>query len=188
MSTGTKIAVYISLGPDEAWTSIPNLVGLTVDQARHLLEINNLRVGDITEEAAEEPAGTIIAQDPDSGGVQVEGTAINIIVSTGAGGEFKRIAIPVELPVDVDRLVTFQAYQDGELVQEESLNPSEVGTWRPWFTRETEEVFIEVFMDGKSYKQYELNFDTRLFQEVAGGAGLPGGSDNRQLERPRDNH
>ncbi|MGI6403874.1 MAG: Stk1 family PASTA domain-containing Ser/Thr kinase [Oscillospiraceae bacterium] len=185
VNAGTKIFVYISLGPDEAWTTVPNLVGLTVDQARHLLEINNLRVGDVTEEVALEPAGTIIAQDPDSGSVQIEGTAINVIVSTGAGGDFKRIAIPVELPADVDQLVTFQAYQDGKLVQEETLNPSEVGTWRPWFTGETEEVYIEVFMDGSPYKQYELNFDTRLFQDVTGGVEL---SRNRWLERPRDNH
>jgi len=184
VNAGTKVYVYVSLGPDEAWTTVPNLVGLTVDQARHLLEINNLRMGDVTEEPALEPAGTIVAQDPDSGSVQIEGTAINVIVSTGAGGEFKRIAIPVELPADVDELVTFQAYQDGKLVQEETLNPSQVGTWKPWFTGETEEVYIEVYMNGKPYKQYELNFETRTYQDVTGGADLPG---NRGMVRPRDN-
>lgn len=165
--SGQTVYVHVSLGPDVVWRNVPDVTGMDIDRARQMLELFNLRVGNVTEQQSDEPAGTVIAQDPADGSIHAEGTAVNLVVSRG--GDFRRVAISVELP-NINDYATLQAFQDGLLVQEEVLNPAQVGTWRPFFTGTNEVVFIEIRIDGVRHRQYELDFfpDPPTFHEVGG--------------------
>jgi len=63
--------------------TVPNLDGLTVEQAEASLSAFDLRLGAITPEVSERPNGTVIAQQPSAGESLEQGQAVNITISAG---------------------------------------------------------------------------------------------------------
>lgn len=63
--------------------TVPNLDGLTIEQAQETLAEFELRLGAQTPEISERPAGTIIAQQPAPGEALEQGQAVNVTISTG---------------------------------------------------------------------------------------------------------
>jgi beta-lactam-binding protein with PASTA domain/predicted Ser/Thr protein kinase len=63
--------------------TVPNLDGLTVEQAEASLNAFDLRLGAITPEVSERPNGTVIAQQPSAGESLEQGQAVNITISAG---------------------------------------------------------------------------------------------------------
>ncbi|MDO9484824.1 MAG: Stk1 family PASTA domain-containing Ser/Thr kinase [Actinomycetota bacterium] len=63
--------------------TVPNLEGLTVENAQSLLRSSNLILGGQTTEVSDRPDGRIIAQLPASGESLEEGQAVNVTVSSG---------------------------------------------------------------------------------------------------------
>ena len=163
---GDVVHIYVSLGPNAAPPrSVPDLRGMTLDRARQMLELHNLRVGNVTYEPSDEPADIVIAQNPFEGTMQPEGTAIDLVVSRGS--DLTRVSIGVELPA-FDGDVLIQAFAESVLVVEETLNPAEVGTWRPFFAGTDEIVTIDIFINRQAYRQFHLDFspDPPTFQQV----------------------
>jgi membrane peptidoglycan carboxypeptidase len=64
-------------------TTVPDVLGQTVDAARPIIENALLRVGDVTERDSEQPAGTIIEQNPGANASVTRGTPVGLVVSTG---------------------------------------------------------------------------------------------------------
>lgn len=62
---------------------VPNLDGLTVEQAQKSLDKVNLQLGAQTAELSERPQGTIIAQQPGAGEMLEQGQGVNVTVSSG---------------------------------------------------------------------------------------------------------
>lgn len=82
VTKGTTVTVLVSSGPSAI--PMPNIDGMTEDQARTALENAGLSLGTITsQDSATAPAGTIIKSDPPSGSQVAPGTSINIVVSSG---------------------------------------------------------------------------------------------------------
>jgi len=121
---GTAVDLVISLGPPE--TEVPNLQGLTCEQAQAELAQNNLE-GRCVDRADDAPAGSVIATNPRFGERVEFGTTVRIIVSTGpqelpdvtgrteeeavrilreAGFEDVRIVEDTTTPVEEDRVGT----------------------------------------------------------------------------------
>ena len=167
--TGETVAIHVSLGPDIVWRSVPDIRGMSIEQAQQMLEFSNLRLGDVVfQDSAESPPNTVLAQEPMDGTMQAEGTAINLVVSRAV--ELRRVAIPVDLPETMNEFVTIQALQDGVLVQEDVLNPAAVGVWRPIFEGADAVVAVEIRINGNMYRQYNLDFSSNppTFQQTAG--------------------
>jgi len=161
LSAGDTVEVWVSMGPEETLVNVPNVEGYKLDDARTRLDLSKLRVGNVTyAQDSDYPADTIISQDPAAGTLQLEGTSINLVVSKGSS-DFKRLTIPVQLPSSIDRTVTLQATQDGELVQQDKLKPSETPVWNPYFEGEEDIVTIKIYLDGKLYQEYSLDFETK---------------------------
>ena len=79
------IAIGLFLrGPDGGTVvTVPNLDGLTIEQAQEALAEFELRLGAQTPEISERPVGTIIAQQPAPGEAIEQGQAVNVTISTG---------------------------------------------------------------------------------------------------------
>ena len=79
---GTTIEVVVSAGPSPR--QVPNLLGLTVQQARDKLAESSLALGTVTEEFnAQVPAGQVISSAPAAGGSVTRATAVSVVVSKG---------------------------------------------------------------------------------------------------------
>jgi len=164
------VVIHVSIGPEVVWRTVPDVRGMSLENARLMLELHNLRIGDVSYVETDEVAEIIVAQEP-MGTMEAEGTAINLVISRGA--QLRRVAITIGLPMHIDHYVMVVAVQDGVVVQEEELNPALAGSWRPFFSGTDQLAFIEIFIDGVAYRQYHLDFEpeTPTFQEVRGLVG-----------------
>ncbi|MEM1484956.1 Stk1 family PASTA domain-containing Ser/Thr kinase [Oscillospiraceae bacterium PP1C4] len=154
------VAIYVSMGREEKLVTVPDLTGISLNDAKTLLDNYKLKIGKITyDDASEEPEGTIIAQGFAADSQVAQNTLIDITVSGSDQGTAK-LQLMIALPKDVNRMVQMSATQDGIEVQKDNVNPSELKTWRPNFEGEGN-VEINIFFDGELYQAYELDFDRK---------------------------
>jgi len=81
LDKGDEVAVIISKGPDSI--SVPDVVGLTLSDAKEALKESNLKLGTVKYEYSNsEKEGTVLSQSPRSGSSSIkEGDRINLVVS-----------------------------------------------------------------------------------------------------------
>jgi len=77
------IGRFLIGGESGSVVTVPNLDGLTIEQAQETLAEYELRLGAQTPEISERPVGTVIAQQPAPGEAIEQGQAVNITISTG---------------------------------------------------------------------------------------------------------
>ena len=82
---GSSITVNLSKGSKAG--TIPNLIGKKYDEAEKILKKNGYKLGIVKEVTSQEPAGTILKQDPEGGIEADKGAKVNITVSDGKGKE-----------------------------------------------------------------------------------------------------
>ena len=80
---GSTVVVYVSRQQVATTTTVPSVVGMTVDDARTLLVQNRLTLGSQTQAYSDQPVGTIIAQETAAGSTVKFNTRVNVTVSAG---------------------------------------------------------------------------------------------------------
>ena len=78
---GDTVVIIVSSGPGEV--TVPNLTGLTEEDARDALEAEGLELGKTKTENSDQAEGTVIAQNPGAGEQLNEGEEVNITLSSG---------------------------------------------------------------------------------------------------------
>ena len=93
LKEGDTVTIVLSKGPKKA--NVPNVVGLTLEEAENILKENKLSLGNIKYEYSDAyNKGVVIEQDPKSGNeINQEWESINVVVSKGQKEE---IQIPIE--------------------------------------------------------------------------------------------
>ncbi len=80
---GSTVAVILSAGLEEKL--VPDITGITVDTAQMILENNGFNLGQVKNQKDDMvPEGEIISQDPGLNTSLPKGSAINVLVSSGA--------------------------------------------------------------------------------------------------------
>ena len=94
LKEGDTVTIVLSKGPKKA--NVPNVVGLTLEEAENILKENKLSLGNIKYEYSDAyNKGVVIEQDPKSGNeINQEWESINVVVSKGQKEEV--IQIPIE--------------------------------------------------------------------------------------------
>lgn len=157
---GSKIAVTVSKGPEAADKKVPDLRGLTVDQARIKLGEQKLELDKdiIYQYSTEYLRGQIASQFPGPSEPVTEGTAVKINVSNGPGPSARDATVYVrEIPNDGKPHVvkiTVTDVRGSNTVYVKSHNPGDqvVETVRYW-GRAT----ITVYIDDKKIKEQTLD-------------------------------
>lgn len=108
---GSTVTIFVSRGPRQV--EVPNVVGLSQEDAQRALQDAGLEVGFVGQDPSEEEPGTVIAQDPPEGERVDEGSAVDLVVSSGP----ETVAVP---SVVCDPLDQAQAeIEERELVYQE---------------------------------------------------------------------
>ena len=82
VSAGTTVDLTVSLGPAEL--TVPNVVGFTQANAETTIAAALLVLGTVTEQPSDTvPVGNVISQAPAAGTTVANGSAVDIVVSTG---------------------------------------------------------------------------------------------------------
>ena len=92
VKAGQTIRAYLSSGSDQV--DVPDLSGMTQDQARSTLKSVGLELGNVTSVDSEKEKDRIVEQDPATGTKVKKGTAIGVSISSGKAAQ-------VEIPTVV---------------------------------------------------------------------------------------
>ena len=84
VAAGSTVILYISRPQVSTTTKVPSLTGMSVDDARTLLVQNHLGLGSQSEEYSDQPAGTVLSQNPAAGATAKLNSRVNVVVSAGA--------------------------------------------------------------------------------------------------------
>lgn len=77
---GSTVVLIVSKGPE--LTTLSDLTGLSLDEAKDVIQKAGLQFGEAIEKNSPSPAGEIIEQDPQPGRIKV-GTPVNVVISKG---------------------------------------------------------------------------------------------------------
>ena len=81
VAQGSSVNLVISLGPQ--MVTVPNVEGLTQDAATTAITAAKLTVGTVTQQTSNTVAtGKVISQEPASGGSVVQGSPVNLVISS----------------------------------------------------------------------------------------------------------
>ena len=92
VKAGQTIRAYLSSGSDQV--DVPDLSGMTQDQARSTLKSVGLELGNVTSVDSEKEKDRIVEQDPATGTKVKKGTTVGVSISSGKPA-------PVEIPTVV---------------------------------------------------------------------------------------
>jgi serine/threonine-protein kinase len=77
--------VTITVGKAPTQVEVPDLTGLTQDEAVAALKAANLKLGTPTTQPSDQPEGTVVSQDPPALQQAAKGSPVNIVLSSGPG-------------------------------------------------------------------------------------------------------
>ena len=85
VKAGQTITAYLSSGSDQV--EVPDLVGMSQDQARSALKAVGLELGNVTTVDSDKDKDRIVSQDPETGSKVKKGTTIAVSISTGKAAQ-----------------------------------------------------------------------------------------------------
>jgi eukaryotic-like serine/threonine-protein kinase len=78
---GSTVTIFVSRGVRQV--EVPNVIGMSRGDAEAALGDAGLEVGNVTTQASDEPEGIVIDQSPSAGQDVDQGTAVNLVISSG---------------------------------------------------------------------------------------------------------
>ncbi len=156
---GSKVILTVSKGPEPADKRVPDLRGLTVDQARVKLSEQKLELDRdvLYKPSTEYLGGQIMSQFPGPGEQVTEGTAVRVTVSNGPGPSVKEAIVTIQIPNDgknhvVKIMVTDVRGTNPAYVRNHNPGDRVQETVRYWGRAN-----IKVYIDEKEVKEQTLD-------------------------------
>lgn len=94
------ITIYISKGGEEV--TMPNIVGMSQNEAQAQLSKLDLKIGQVSEEYSDKPQGTILRQSIAANDKTTKGTSVNITISKGQEASKAKVTVPDVVGLSVD--------------------------------------------------------------------------------------
>ncbi len=170
VSPGDELTVYISEGKKVNKNYVPDVVGMTKDDAKKDIEDTGFRLGSVKKDFSDTmPEGLIISQYPEYGNEAEYGSAISVVISKGPKPEetqppepidkevYFNVVLPssnstVDLTVYVDGILDNSKTATIDLSSRSSYDFSLFGT--------SESSSVKVKINGADYMIYTVNFQT----------------------------
>lgn len=133
---GSKVTITVSNGSEKKEAIVPNLYGLTKEQAQTSLEAVKLELGNVSEEYHDTvPEGQVIRQGVDSNSKLEEGKSVDIVISKGK--EEKEVTYTANITGTITcndglldgRAVTVQVLFNGSPVYEQTITVTAGSTY-----------------------------------------------------------
>lgn len=155
----STVRLYVSKGPAQHTVNMPDVINKSLNTAKSELAASGLSIADnISYEASDKAKDIVISSDP-LPGVKVEsGSSIKLTVSSGIKKE-KTIEINVDLPENISHSVKVSSYINGVLNKTDEVVPSYGTAYVISLKGNTGKKTVNVDIDGKQYRIYEVDFD-----------------------------
>ncbi|MBC7075453.1 MAG: Stk1 family PASTA domain-containing Ser/Thr kinase [Syntrophomonadaceae bacterium] len=154
---GSSVDLMVSKGKAPEKVVMPDLTGLTLEEAREKLEQNKLLVGEVKrEESNEYFADQVISQDIPPGVLVDEQSSVAVVLSKGPGPVSKVKPLEIKLPEEQDYYKVVVKLKDSqgerELYNEVHRAGDKVYIGVNYFGS----AVVEVYLNGEQYKTYSF--------------------------------
>lgn len=166
------VKLLVSKGPEEKKVVVPNVINKSIQEAINELTSKGLNVS--TEnveyrESSQQQKDTVMSTEPLPNREVDEGTSVTLIVGSGPK-EDKNVEVKIDLPSfvdhEVDMVILVDNIVDGENTKK--IIPSRVsnGVYRFNLKGKTGKKSVTVKLDGKPYRNYEVDFDSGSYKNT----------------------
>lgn len=170
----TEVEIYVSKGPITKFVKVSDYVGMSEEVAKKTIEADGLTLGQIAkQESSQYPAGYVIAQSLAANSTAENGTAVDLVISSGT-------AIKIHLPVPADAQKPFVAaiYYNGQVIQNSgtidptALSAGASGNKELLITLPRSDKFpgsvvdVVVKYNDAPYIEYRVNFDNGQYAKT----------------------
>ena len=153
---GAEVTIYVSNGAENKQIKVPDLNKFSLESAQKMLEDMKLQLGAVSYINSDQPKDVVIRQNPAPGQEVEIGEAVDVQVSSGEQGA-KRCDLKVDLP-NMAEEVTLKALLDGENIQQETLDLTEVKEWHVQFISKGVHK-VQIMINDKLLKEYLFDCD-----------------------------
>ncbi len=165
-TTDEVLFVYVSRGPQSQEISVPNLEGLTLSEAKLMVQNYRLRIANVKEvpkddeEHEGKAPGTVVEQSPKEGSLVPAGSSVDVKVIEGLN-EDQTMRIKIPLPESDGGMVKMEAYINDETTPQSTkrVNPEKTPSWTVKVSGRGQ-AKLTITMDKEVYKVYKVDFIT----------------------------
>ncbi|MBR6657157.1 MAG: Stk1 family PASTA domain-containing Ser/Thr kinase [Oscillospiraceae bacterium] len=173
VDTGTVVVVYVSMGAENTYTTVPNVVGYTLEDARMILNSAGIRIGSVDRVEADGQSTEVLSQSLSEGTTVANGTTIGLVIVREKEDAQNSMELIIPLP-NVSSEVRMEASLGGTTVVSETLVPSEEKFWTISVLGEGLGT-VSIYYNGSLYRAYSVNFTERTSMVVADNSENFGG-------------
>ena len=173
IDTGTVVVVYVSMGAENTYTTVPSVVGYKLEDARMILNSAGIRIGSVERVDTDGQSTEVLSQSLSEGTTVENGTTISLVIVKEKEEAVSSMELMIPLP-NVSSEVRMEANLGGETLISETLVPSEARFWNITIAGEGIGT-VSIYYDGQLYRAYSVNFTERTSMVVADNSENFGG-------------
>ncbi len=173
IDTGTVVVVYVSMGAESTYTTVPRVVGYKLEDARMILNSAGIRIGSVERVDTDGQSTEVLSQSLSEGTTVENGTTISLVIVKEKEEAVSSMELMIPLP-NVSSEVRMEASLGGETLISETLVPSEARFWNITIAGEGIGT-VSIYYDGQLYRAYSVNFTERTSMVVADNSENFGG-------------
>ena len=173
IDTGTVVVVYVSMGAENTYTTVPYVVGYKLEDARMILNSAGIRIGSVERVDTDGQSTEVLRQSLSEGTTVENGTTISLVIVREKESAANSMELMIPLP-NVSSEVRMEASLGGETLVSENLVPSEARFWNITIAGEGIGT-VSIYYDGQLYRAYSVNFTERTSMVVADNSENFGG-------------
>ena len=173
VDSGTVVVVYVSMGAENTYTTVPKVTGYTLEDARMILNSAGIRIGSVERVETDGQSTEVLSQSLSIGETVPTGTTINLVIVKEKESNKNTVELMIPLP-NVSEEIRMEAMLNGDTVASEMLVPSEKRFWEISVSGEGIGT-LSIYYNNQLYRAYSINFNERTTIVVADNSENFGG-------------
>ena len=166
VDTGTVVVVYVSMGAENTYTTVPNVEGYKLEDAKMILSAAGIRIGSVERVEDSRPGTTVLSQSIPEGTMVSHGSTISLVIVEEKEDLEQSIDLIIPLP-NTSEKVTMTVNLGTETVITEEVVPSEIdGYWHITIRGEGLGT-VSIYYNGQLYRAYTVDFAEKTTTMVA---------------------
>lgn len=166
VDTGTVVVVYVSMGAENIYTTVPYVVGYRLEDARMILNSAGIRIGSVERVSGSGQSTEVLSQSIPEGTMVSQGSTISLVIVEEKESNEQSISFMIPLP-NISEKVTMSATLGGNTVITEEVVPSEIGGYWEVTIRGEGLGTISIYYNGSLYRAYTVDFSQQTSTMVA---------------------
>ncbi len=156
VDSGTVVVVYVSMGAENIYTTVPSVVGYTLEDARMILNSAGIRIGSVERVDSDGQSTEVISQSLPEGTTVSHGSTIGLVIVREKESNANSIELKIPLPNSSDEVV-MTASLNGNTFASETIVPAEKRFWDVTVLGEGLGT-VTIYYDGRLYRAYTVDF------------------------------